>query len=625
MQSASSAAAKGSVSQPGFSSCPVDVGVMGTSVPATGAAASSQFVAKVAQTGGDVFAGFCKAVASYLAGQGSRLVLLSKVASTPLVQAEWAALQRVRAIGKNTKMKQVLMMRKNMFEVLCDSHRNEPYIRLVINAGAAIAALSFEAPSADHISAVAAASAAIAVAAGRADATASMEPLATAKNVCQPTADPAVPLRPEQISAIEAHLHRSGGKERYSIIRSMFGVKQAQLRAHFTVLPVNDDAIVLFSAPAKSAGSSLRTGPMDAAVTDTIQGLEQILTQLKPSRMEVGDAMAFCLERAEKHAALLSRRVSAALGEVGLDSASAMARLYLVNDILHNAGCGRPGASQFRQSLQELLPEACEQLGRSWLRRLESLTERTRMENAVRKVLSTWENWAIFPSLFIKGLEALLFSPVLATTADVAGQELDPELRRKLLRWFSAGDQARLPYAARLRGLSGKSLPTISCRDRLCHFERYWHRPEVKLPENDADPFEHNEPSSVSSRSPAMDAHACFAQDLKTATPHLGAAVRIEGAKAVAGLRGALGVCEAWDAASGHWTVRLDNGSSHAVAPENLVVLGLAAVFADDGEPLSETELQVLKAAGQLCEDYEGMGAQGMALSVELLPHATFR
>merc|ERR1712166_453087 len=49
----------------------------------------------------------------------------------------------------------------------------------------------------------------------------------------------------------------------------------------------------------------------------------------------------------------------------------------------------------------------------------------------------------------------------------------------RLLRWCNPTDAARLPYAARLRGLSGSALSTAACRTRLCHYDRYWYRPGV--------------------------------------------------------------------------------------------------------------------------------------------------
>eukprot|EP00435_Cladocopium_sp_Y103_P025824 s768_g6.t1 len=79
---------------------------------------------------GDVFAGFCRAVCSFLLGRG--LTSLNKVASAPLVQAEWAALQQLRAVGKSTKMKQVLLDRHHLFEVQLDA-KSQPHVRLIAN------------------------------------------------------------------------------------------------------------------------------------------------------------------------------------------------------------------------------------------------------------------------------------------------------------------------------------------------------------------------------------------------------------------------------------------------------------------------------------------------------------
>eukprot|EP00933_Yihiella_yeosuensis_P014540 TRINITY_DN13002_c2_g5_i1.p1 TRINITY_DN13002_c2_g5~~TRINITY_DN13002_c2_g5_i1.p1 ORF type:complete len:536 (-),score=114.52 TRINITY_DN13002_c2_g5_i1:78-1655(-) len=436
---------------------------------------------------------------------------------------------------------------------------------------------------------------------------------------------PGVPLKAEQISAIEAHLHRNGGKDRFSVLRSVFGVRKAQLNeSGFTIVPVGDDALVLLPGSkqrSSPASGLLPTGSMTGEVQSVVQGFDNLLSKLRPTRDLIGHAMVFCISRAEKHAALISRRLTASLGENGLTSEAALARLYLVSDVLYNSNSGRPGASQFRTSFQDRLPDSCEQLGRAWLRRVESHLERVRVEGAVKKVLQTWDDWNVFPSLFTKGLEALLFSPVLVTSQESAETEFDQTLKRRLLRWFSAADQARLPYAARLRGLSGKAVPTAACRARLCHFERYWHRPGIEMPEPDEDPFGGGGGSSGSfvATLPSCDSKETLTNDEDDGSPidaslfktlHPGASVRLQGFRANPHLDGSVGFCEGFDSACGRWSVRLEGGALQAATDNELVVLGTnAEAMASfnggngndlDGEALSEEELRELRVAGLL-------------------------
>ena len=178
-----------------------------------------------------------------------------------------------------------------------------------------------------------------------------------------------------------------------------------------------------------------------------------------------------------QHSAALARGLVRALNEPDLRSDALLARFYLVSDVLYNSRSEAPGAGRFRTSFQELLPDAFKSLGHAVLRsdRFGKL-ERSRVEVAFRGVLAVWQEWEIFAPLFPKGLEALVFArmaveEVSAKPEKTSGAALKP----KLARWCTAKNAARLPYAARVRGLSGSALATAQCRARLCHFERYWH------------------------------------------------------------------------------------------------------------------------------------------------------
>ncbi|CAK9117792.1 unnamed protein product [Durusdinium trenchii] len=453
-------------------------------------------------------------------------------------------------------MKQVLLERSHLFEVQLDS-KFQPHVRL-ISSGVDLSAWS-------HLSAVCAASAAIAGLANRA-AESPPAPLTTLPVEAPETAA----LGPELLSALEMHLTRRNGHERYSVLRSKFGVKQAQLRPYFQVLPAGHDAVVALCHEPGGAMPKV-PGPMNSSVQEAVEGLTLLLGELNTRRCSIGRAMAFCMDRAESHAALLSRRMCSALSEP-LPSVEALARFYLVNDVLHNAASEKPGAQQFRESFQDLLPEACEGFGRQWLRRLE-LPLREPMERRVRSVLHGWETWSIFPRLYIKGLEALLFSPV--TTRLDTGCE-DAALERKLQRWRLPGDPTQLPCAARRRGLAGKAQKAEVCRARLCHFERYWHRPGVEEPDSEPEA-----PETV-----LRGASRPLAKSLRP-----GAVCRY--------LRGdEIAVCERWDESSNAWHVRRADGRLQLASPEQLIALGGNEEGDDlDGEELTLEELQELDQA----------------------------
>uniref|UniRef100_A0A7S1WV15 CID domain-containing protein n=1 Tax=Alexandrium catenella TaxID=2925 RepID=A0A7S1WV15_ALECA len=196
--------------------------------------------------------------------------------------------------------------------------------------------------------------------------------------------------------------------------------------------------------------------------------------------------MAFCFDNAE-YAAALARKLASSLGDKGLPTEAALARLYVVSDVLSNCAgdhAKRRGAAQYVASFGNLLPEAFETAGREWFRRILDFAERNQTEDRVRCVLAALRSTGAFPPNFTRGLEALLFAPVIEDASEMPDTGADELLRAKLSRWFSVANQARLPYACRLRGLSSKALPTAACRARLVHFERYWHIPGVSLPED---------------------------------------------------------------------------------------------------------------------------------------------
>mmetsp|Transcript_35080 Transcript_35080/g.81462 ORF Transcript_35080/g.81462 Transcript_35080/m.81462 type:complete len:591 (+) Transcript_35080:320-2092(+) len=233
-----------------------------------------------------------------------------------------------------------------------------------------------------------------------------------------------------------------------------------------------------------STGKTASTASPGGAASQELRGLERLLQQLTTARDLVGEAMVFCIDNGMRHAAPLAKALVKALQEPNMETEVVLARLFLVSDILYNSNACARGAARYQSSFQDLLPDASERLGRQWFQRLEQgRLEQARAERAVRCVLGAWQEWAVFPPLFCRGLQALLFAPVpeVPLLGSLGNNEA---LRRKLEHWHSSGEAARLPYAARLRGLSGPGLPVAECRARLCHYELYWHNSGSKVPHN---------------------------------------------------------------------------------------------------------------------------------------------
>jgi len=323
--------------------------------------------------------------------------------------------------------------------------------------------------------------------------------------------------------------------------------------------------------------------------TAVIEGLDVQLAGLRTTRKSVLDAMAFCMEHSAQHGTLLAQRLARALGKPGLSVKAYIARLFLVSDVLHNSKGG--GDKQtLAAGIQAALPEACEKMGRTWLRRIEAQEERDAAESAVRQVLQAWQDWAVFPPLFVRGLESLLLAQVYETSAKEAGAEPDEKLRKKMLQWFSGLNQAQLPGACQQRGLAGKvhgpegaprlALSMATCRARLCHFERYWH-------------FQKGSP------------------------------VRLNGLVAAPHLNGAIATCVSWDLGAGRWKVRLEDGNIKAVRQENMILdetraaaaaqaAGKAAAAGRGGESNGTSDPAVLVAAAKAASAAAAAAAAAM-------------
>lgn len=404
----------------------------------------------------DQFGRLSHVLVQYLRSRDGQSALTTQIFAERSIQKEWDELVRSRVVDKRTKMEDVLRARSSLFEVSRD-RRDVVTVRL---------AQEFD----------------------------DTKPSGTGREVLPS----GTPLEPDKILAIEAYLKKAGGSEQVARLEPMFGVRKGQLARHFHLY---EDRKKLYASPL--TGTARQAALASVSGLDTVlKDLERLLRDLRPMQASIAEAMVYCIDNGVQHAASLARRLAKALEEPEPRSRAALARLYLVSDVLHNANAGVKGAARYRTSFQELLPDACEHLGRQWLQCLaRGRPERDRTYAAVRAVLAAWRDWGVFPPLFTRGLEALLFSKLPSasdgsdgssseSSSDEAPDEAIPgQLQRRLARWRTPTDPARLPFAARLRGLSGSSLPAAECAVRLCHYEQYWcshGRPDEFDPLDDA-------------------------------------------------------------------------------------------------------------------------------------------
>ncbi|XP_022821990.1 U2 snRNP-associated SURP motif-containing protein [Spodoptera litura] len=127
--------------------------------------------------------------------------------------------------------------------------------------------------------------------------------------------------------------------------------------------------------------------------------LEELIRGLSPSRASVGAAMAWCLEHAEA-AGEVARVLGEALAGGRTAPAKRVARLYLLSDILHNAGAKLTNASAYRSAFQQRLTEIMRNCHLAWTR----MTSRLQQEGfraRVTRILQAWADWAVYPTDFL--------------------------------------------------------------------------------------------------------------------------------------------------------------------------------------------------------------------------------
>eukprot|EP01138_Halocafeteria_seosinensis_P000255 gb/GECG01000261.1/.p1 GENE.gb/GECG01000261.1/~~gb/GECG01000261.1/.p1 ORF type:complete len:1036 (+),score=168.71 gb/GECG01000261.1/:1-3108(+) len=133
------------------------------------------------------------------------------------------------------------------------------------------------------------------------------------------------------------------------------------------------------------------------------------LRRVSLQRDSICDAMVWALEHASKARSIVDM-IRQSMTKRTAPAPTKVARLYLLNDILHNSTASVRNASVYRNAIEDILPVAFEELG--WtLRKLYKYAGRITaeaMKNRIQRVLRRWESIGVFPPLFLHGLEATL-------------------------------------------------------------------------------------------------------------------------------------------------------------------------------------------------------------------------
>uniref|UniRef100_A0A8C1W938 Zgc:163098 n=1 Tax=Cyprinus carpio TaxID=7962 RepID=A0A8C1W938_CYPCA len=131
--------------------------------------------------------------------------------------------------------------------------------------------------------------------------------------------------------------------------------------------------------------------------------LEALLRGLTPRRDEIGDAMLFCLERAEAAEEVVSC-ITESLSIAHTPLQKKIARLYLISDILYNSCAKVANASYYRKFFETKLPQIFGDISEAY-RNIQARLQAEQFKQRVMGCFRAWEDWAVYPDSFLIQLQ----------------------------------------------------------------------------------------------------------------------------------------------------------------------------------------------------------------------------
>uniref|UniRef100_A0A3Q3VVQ2 U2 snRNP-associated SURP motif-containing protein n=1 Tax=Mola mola TaxID=94237 RepID=A0A3Q3VVQ2_MOLML len=138
--------------------------------------------------------------------------------------------------------------------------------------------------------------------------------------------------------------------------------------------------------------------------------LEEILRGLTPRRGDIGEAMLFCLNRAEA-AEEIVECITESLSILKTPLPKKIARLYLVSDVLYNSSAKVSNASYYRKYFEAKLCQIFSDLNATY----KAIQGHLQSENFKQRVMScfrAWEDWAVYPDPFLIKLQNIFLGLV---------------------------------------------------------------------------------------------------------------------------------------------------------------------------------------------------------------------
>uniref|UniRef100_A0A8C9VH45 Zgc:163098 n=1 Tax=Scleropages formosus TaxID=113540 RepID=A0A8C9VH45_SCLFO len=153
----------------------------------------------------------------------------------------------------------------------------------------------------------------------------------------------------------------------------------------------------------------LKKGQLKAEHRDK---LENILRALTPSREEIGDAMVFCLDRAEAAEEVVGC-IAESLSLLQTPLQKKIARLYLVSDILYNSCAKVINASYYRKFFETKLPQIFGDISEAY-RNVQARLQAEQFKQKVMSCFRAWEDWAVYPESYLIQLQNIFLGLVKA-------------------------------------------------------------------------------------------------------------------------------------------------------------------------------------------------------------------
>jgi len=150
--------------------------------------------------------------------------------------------------------------------------------------------------------------------------------------------------------------------------------------------------------------------------------LEDMLRTITTDRMKIGELMVWCVDHAECSAEIVEC-ICESLSILETPIPTKIARLFVVNDILHNCSSKIPNVSNFRKDFQQYLVESMEHMHKA-LSTCSTKGQAEKFRKQVLSCLSAWQDWSLYPPQFLINLQNVFVG--LSTKQEI--QEKDSKI-----------------------------------------------------------------------------------------------------------------------------------------------------------------------------------------------------